>query len=89
MITRDALVLDEHVADLGRRPDDDVEPARREAGLRARARPGGAPRAASALAGFSTTAQPAASAGAILCATRLSGKLNGVIAPTTPIGAAA
>ena len=37
-------------------------------------------------AGFSTTAQPAASAGAILCATRLSGKLNGEIAPTTPIG---
>ena len=37
-------------------------------------------------AGFSTTAQPAASAGAILCATRLSGKLNGEIAPTMPIG---
>ena len=37
-------------------------------------------------AGFSTTAHPAASAGAILCATRLSGKLNGLIAPTTPIG---
>ena len=37
-------------------------------------------------AGLSTTAQPAASAGAILCATRLSGKLNGLIAPTTPIG---
>ena len=35
---------------------------------------------------MSTTAQPAASAGAILCATRLSGKLNGEIAPTTPIG---
>ena len=38
------------------------------------------------LAGFSTTAQPAASAGASLCATRLSGKLKGEIAPTTPIG---
>ena len=37
-------------------------------------------------AGFSTTAQPAANAGASLCATRLSGKLNGLIAPTTPIG---
>ncbi len=37
-------------------------------------------------AGFSTTAQPAASAGAILCATRLSGKLNGEIAATIPIG---
>ena len=37
-------------------------------------------------AGFRTTAQPAARAGAILCATRLSGKLNGLIAPTTPIG---
>ena len=38
------------------------------------------------LAGFSTTGQPAAIAGASLCATRLSGKLNGLIAPTTPIG---
>ena len=38
------------------------------------------------LAGLSTTAQPAASAGASLCATRLSGKLNGEIAPTIPIG---
>src|SRR6266700_8209415 len=38
------------------------------------------------LAGFSTTGQPAASAGASLCATRLSGKLNGLIAPTIPIG---
>ncbi len=37
-------------------------------------------------AGLSTTAQPAASAGAILCATRFSGKLNGLMAPTTPIG---
>ena len=37
-------------------------------------------------AGFSTTGQPAAIAGASLCATRLSGKLNGLIAPTTPIG---
>ena len=39
-------------------------------------------------AGFRTTGQPAASAGAILCATRLSGKLNGEIAPTIPIGSA-
>ena len=38
------------------------------------------------LAGFSTTGQPAAMAGASLWATRLSGKLNGAIAPTTPIG---
>ena len=37
-------------------------------------------------AGLRTTAQPAASAGAILWATRLSGKLKGEIAPTTPIG---
>src|SRR5689334_9320834 len=34
-------------------------------------------------AGLSTTGQPAASAGAILWATRLSGKLKGEIAPTT------
>ena len=37
-------------------------------------------------AGFSTTGHPAAIAGATLWATRLSGKLNGLIAPTTPIG---
>ncbi len=37
-------------------------------------------------AGLRTTGQPAASAGAILCATRFSGKLNGEIAPTIPIG---
>src|SRR5256885_1938104 len=39
-----------------------------------------------ALAGLRTTGQPAASAGAILCATRLHGKLNGEIAPMTPMG---
>ena len=38
------------------------------------------------LAGFSTTGQPAAMAGATLWATRLSGKLNGAMAPTTPMG---
>ena len=38
------------------------------------------------LAGLRTTGQPAAMAGASLWATRLSGKLNGLIAPTTPIG---
>ena len=81
----DALVLDEHVADRRGRPDEDVQPA------------GGSPASCSSSArssaesgvwdaGFSTTAHPAASAGAILCATRLSGKLNGLIAPTTPIG---
>ena len=37
-------------------------------------------------AGFSTTGQPAAMAGATLWATRLSGKLNGAMAPTTPTG---
>src|SRR5450830_490293 len=37
-------------------------------------------------AGFSTTALPPASAGATLCATRLSGKLNGEIAAMTPRG---
>ena len=38
------------------------------------------------LAGFSTTGQPAAMAGATLCTTRFSGKLNGAMAPTTPMG---
>ena len=37
-------------------------------------------------AGLSTTGQPAARAGAILWATRFSGKLNGLIAPTMPRG---
>ena len=38
------------------------------------------------LAGLTSTGLPAASAGATLCATRFSGKLNGVIASTGPIG---
>ena len=37
-------------------------------------------------AGFSTTGQPAANAGPTLWQTRLSGKLNGEIAATMPIG---
>ena len=37
-------------------------------------------------AGLSTTGHPAAMAGATLWATRLSGKLNGVMAATTPMG---
>ena len=37
-------------------------------------------------AGLSTTGHPAAIAGASLWATRLSGKLKGLIAPTTPTG---
>ena len=59
--------------------------------------PGGSPASSSSAArksaesgvadaGLRTTGQPAASAGAILCATRLSGKLKGEIAPTIPIG---
>ena len=36
--------------------------------------------------GLSTTEQPHASAGASLCATRLSGKLNGAMASTGPAG---
>jgi hypothetical protein len=35
-------------------------------------------------AGLSTTALPAAIAGPSLCATRLNGKLKGLIAPTMP-----
>ncbi len=37
-------------------------------------------------AGLSTTGHPAAIAGASLWLTRFSGKLNGLIAPTTPMG---
>ena len=82
----DALVLDEHVADLAGRADEDGEPARRGGPLPARAPRGAAPRAASELAGLSTTGQPAASAGASLCATRLHGKLKGEMAPMMPTG---
>ena len=39
-----------------------------------------------ALAGFTTIGAPTASAGATLCATRFSGKLNGVIPSIGPIG---
>ena len=38
------------------------------------------------VAGFSTTLFPAANAGPTLCATVLSGELNGVMAQTTPTG---
>jgi hypothetical protein len=38
------------------------------------------------LAGLSTNGQPAAIAGATLCAAKLSGKLNGEISDTGPIG---
>jgi hypothetical protein len=38
------------------------------------------------LAGLCTIVLPAMSAGAILLLERMSGKLNGVIAATTPIG---
>ncbi len=58
----------------GGRPASSASPARK------RAESGVTP------AGLSTTGHPAASAGATLCATRLSGKLNGEIAPTIPIG---
>ena len=37
-------------------------------------------------AGFNTTVFPAPIAGPTLCATKFNGKLNGVIAPITPIG---
>jgi hypothetical protein len=39
-----------------------------------------------ALAGFNTNGHPTASAGATLCATRFSGKLNGVMNEHTPMG---
>ena len=81
-----ALVLDEHVADLRTQARRGRSASRAAGRPRPRAPRAGAPRTGVCEAGFSTTAQPAASAGAILWATRLSGKLNGEIAPTTPIG---
>ena len=43
-------------------------------------------RSGSRSAGFTTIGAPTASAGATLCATRFSGKLNGVMPSTGPIG---
>ena len=74
-----------------------TSPISAEGPTRTLSQPGGSPASVSSSAsrsaesgvwpaGFSTTAQPAASAGATLCATRLSGKLKGVMAPTIPIG---
>ena len=63
VITRDALVLDEHVADLRRGADERRSASPAAAPPPSPARPAGAPRAASATAGLSTTAQPAASGG--------------------------
>ena len=68
------------------RARDDVEPARRAGRPPPRVSARKSADNGVADAGLSTTAQPAASAGATLCATRLSGKLNGEIAPTIPIG---
>ena len=65
---------------------DDVEDAR-PAGRPARpARPAPAPRTGVALAGLSTTVQPAARAGPALRVIMAAGKFHGVMAATTPIG---
>ena len=79
------LVAGEHGSDSDRVAVHDVEHARRQ--------PGAGPSSASAsalsgvsLAGFSTTVQPAASAGATLRAIIRAGKFHGVIAATTPTG---
>ena len=55
-------------------------------GLFADARQLRAPSAACTSAGFTTTALPAASAGASFCASLAIGEFHGVIAATTPIG---
>src|SRR5262245_6709747 len=65
---------------LTRQSDPGGSPASSRIPARARAESG------VASAGFSTTGQPAAIAGASLWATRFSGKLNGLIAPITPTG---
>ena len=80
-------VVDDRVADRAAAPGDDVEVPGREPALgRAAARPRAMADSGVCDAGLSTTGHPAAIAGASLCATRFSGKLNGLIAPTTPIG---
>jgi hypothetical protein len=85
------------VSTLTRSSSTSTSPISAEGPTRTFSHPGGSPASVSSsarsraesgvwLAGFSTTAQPAARAGAILCATRFSGKLNGLMAPTTPMG---
>ena len=83
----DVVVVDERVADRRAAAGDDVQPLGGQAAVVDRAaRRGRCALNGVWLAGLSTTGQPAAIAGASLWATRLSGKLNGLIAPTTPIG---
>ena len=85
---RDVGVVDEGVADRAAAAGDDVQVARPADRTRRSSICGQARCELNGvwLAGLSTTGQPAAMAGATLWATRLSGKLNGAIAPTTPMG---
>ena len=77
----DVGVVDERVADRAAAAGDDVELLRRAARTRrAAARASAIAESGVWRAGLSTTGQPAAIAGATLWATRLSGKLNGLIA---------
>ncbi len=81
----DGLVTGEHGAHRHRVTVDDVEDPRREPGPRpssAKAKPD----KGASLAGLSTTAQPAARAGATLRAIIRAGKFQGVMAATTPTG---
>ena len=70
------------------RAGDDVDDARREAGLLEELAQPDDGRAGPAGAGFTTTVLPMASAGPILPAMLVSGKLYEVMAATTPTGAA-
>ena len=62
-----------------------LEHALRQVGLGEQLGEHAASRAASALAGLTTIGAPTASAGATLCATRFTGKLNGVMPRTGPM----
>ena len=65
---------------------DDVEHALREIPPRARARPRRSAVSGVSSAGFNTTVQPAASAGAHFQVASRNGKFQAMMAPTTPIG---
>ncbi len=85
-MTRGIVVLDHGVADLGPRPDDDVQDAGRQAGLLEDLRDQQSAGHGVSSAGLSTTAFPTASAGATERWDRYMGKFQGLMTPTTPAG---
>ena len=83
---RDARVADERGADLLADPLDDVEDARREAGLLGEVAAGASTTSGDHSAGLSTTVLPAASAGAHFQVESMKGAFHGVMTTVGPAG---